>query len=380
MKRILILGGGFGGLTAANELRRALTPDNEIILIDKSKKFSMGLGNLWIIIGERDKPEERNLSELNKKGIKFLNEEILKIKPKDKEVITSSSTLKGDYIIVALGAELAPNLIPGFSSSAYNFYEPYECINLQRALKNFNEGKIVILISRVPFKCPPAPYEAAFLIDDFLRKRKIRGKIKIELYTPEFQPMPVAGPDVGKKIVNMLKEREIDYFPEHTVLRIEPELKKIIFETNETNFDLLIGVPPHIPPKVIRESDLVDSLGWIPVNPETLETKYKGIFAIGDNTLIKLKNGMPLPKAGIFAEEEAKVVSKNIINEIKGERSYHTFKGEGFCYIEIGEGKALLGKGEFYSSPSPKITLDGPSTLYKEEKKEFEKVRLDSWF
>jgi len=381
MKTVLVLGGGFGGLAAAHELRRRLSHEHRIVLIERRSSFSMGLSNLWVMTGEREHPSQgkRELSALRDKGIEYVNEEILLIFPAEKKVQTSSQLLKGDYIIISLGAELAPQEIDGFQESAYNLYDDAEAFKLQAALRQFRKGRVVILVSRTPFKCPAAPYEAAFLIDDLLRKRGVRSQAEVEVHTPEPYPMPSAGQQVGDALRKMLQERDIAYFPDQNVLKIESSSKTILFELEDARFDLLVGVPPHTAPNVIREAGLVGSTGWIPVDPATLQTRYPGVYAIGDINFIALPNGMPLPKAGVFAEAEATIVAENIAAEVRGEVGSAKFTGEGYCYIDVGGGMAALGSGNFYASPAPHVELKPPSKQFRKEKEEFERSRLDKW-
>ena len=380
-KNILVLGGGFGGLATVNELKRLLPAEWQVTLIEKKKKFSMGLANLWLMVGERKNPEEceKEIAGLEKKGVKFVNEEVVSIDPENRYVKTIDNAWEADYIVIALGAELSPADIPGFEESSLNLYDLYDAYKIQKELESFKEGRIVILITRTPFKCPAAPYEAAFLINSYLKRRGIRDNIEIEIYTPEFQPMPVAGKEVGSALENMLHEQGIGYYTEQSVLKIDGKSKTVIFETEETRYDLLIGVPPHKAPKVVKDAGLVDATGWIPVDPYTMKTKYEGIFAIGDITSIKLKNGMFLPKAGVFAESQGKVVAHNIAAEIRGEEKTVQFEGYGYCYIDVGEEKAAYAAGNFYKSPAPEVKLEPPSEKYKKEKEEFEKMRIESW-
>jgi sulfide:quinone oxidoreductase len=352
-----------------------------VVVIDRKRTFSLGLSNLWVMTGERPHPRigERDRSALARKGIKYLNERVVAIDPATRRVRTEQRELEGDYLVVALGAELVPQELPGFREAAYNLYEPEGALQIQQALSRFDGGRIVVLVTRLPFKCPAAPYEAALLIEDFLRRRGVRGRSEIALYTPEDQPMPVAGPKVGAKLAAMLRERGIEYFTEQTVLRIDPESRRILFEVEETRYNLLVGVPPHRSPAVVREAGLVDATGWVPVNPETLSTKYEGVYAIGDVVSIRLKNGMFLPKAGVFAEAQARVVATNIAAEIRGEPTTARFNGEGYCYLDVGGGRAAKGYGDFYAAPAPRVVLKPPSEQYRREKEEFERTRLEVW-
>jgi sulfide:quinone oxidoreductase len=380
-KAVLVLGGGFGGVVAASHLRRLLSPEHRIAVIERKQTFSLCLSNLWVMTGERESPQEgeRDLAKLSDWGIEWVRGNIEAIDPAAKTVLTTAGTLHGDYIVMALGAEKNAQAVPGFAESALNLYDSEGAQRIRRALEGFSGGRVVVLISRTPFSCPAAPYEAAFLIDSLLRKRGVRERTEIAVYTPEDQPMPVAGPVVGSALIEMLEKRGIEFHGEQIALKIEPASRRVLFEIDETSFDLLVGVPPHTAPPVVRESGLTDASGWVAVDPTTLQTRHSGVFAIGDMTAIRLPNGMFLPKAGVFADAQARVVAENIAAAITGAATAAQFNGHGFCYIETGDGVAAYGSGNFYSIPGPRITLEPPSRRYRQEKEDFERTALALW-
>jgi sulfide:quinone oxidoreductase len=381
-KTVLVLGGGIGGLTAASHLRRlSSSAQPRIVLIERKRTFSVCMSNMWVMTGERmDTVEgERELSRLASTGIEVVRAEIQAIDPAAKVVRTTVGTFEGDYIVIALGAETNPQAVPGFAESALNLYEGDGALQIQRALQEFSGGRIVVLVSRTPFSCPSAPYEAAFLIESLLRRRGVRQRTEIALYTPEDQPMLVAGPNVGLALIEMLEERGIELHWEQIAMKIDPTSRRILFELDDTSFDLLVGVPPHVAPLPVRESALVDASGWVPVDPATLQTRHAGVFAIGDVTGIRLPIGMFLPKAGVFADEQARVVAANMAVEITGEGTPTQYGGRGFCYIEVGDGMAAYGSGSFYGTPGPRVTLEPPSQRYLREKEELERSLLALW-
>jgi sulfide:quinone oxidoreductase len=380
-KTVLVLGGGIGGLTAASHIRRLSSSEHRIVVIERKQTFLSCMSKLWVMTGERKDPGEgeRELSRLASTGIEFVHGDIEAIDPAAKTVQTTVGTLQGDYIIVALGAELNPRAVPGFAESALNLYESHGALQIQRALQEFNGGRIVVLVSRTPFSCPSAPYEAAFLIESLLRERGVRERTEIALYTPEDVPMLVAGPNVGPPLVKMLEERGIELHWEQIALKIDPASRRILFELEDTSSDLLVGVPPHTAPAAVRESGLTDASGWVPVDPTTLQTRHTGVFAIGDVTAIRLPNGMFLPKSGVFADGHARVVAENIAAEITGEGRATQYTGHGFCHIEVGDGMAAYGSGNFYGIPAPRVTLEPPSQRYRQEKEELEQTLLALW-
>jgi len=393
-KQVLILGAGFGGLASANLLRKGLTQEEcQITVIDKSQYFMMGLVNLWILSGSRRLEDSRiALDKLNEKGIRFLNNEITNIDLSKKNVTTGDRTNKNnkliyDYLIIALGAELVPEQIDGFedNDSCFNVYDAQQIPSLREKILSLKSGRIAICITDIPYKCPPAPYEMSLLINDILTKNGTRNSIDLEMYVPTSISLPVAGANTSSNVVNLLNGNNIKFYPLHKLKKVIDK-KTIEFENgNKINYELLIVVPPHRVPKVIKNSDLLrdGNQDWINVDKFTLRTKYRNVFAIGDVTEIKLDNSITIPKAGIFAEGEAKVISQQIINEITNNNNNNNraakFDGKGFCFMEIGNKMAGYIDADFYNELGPTVRLDPPSKELYQRKLDFERSRLNNW-
>lgn len=273
-----------------------------------------------------------------------------------------------------LGVTLAPETFPGFSEAALTPYYLEGAVDLWSSLQSFEGGRVAVLVSSLPYKCPAAPYETALLLDDYLRKRGIRGRCELEVYTPEALPMGVAGTAMGKAVVEMLESNGTRFNPQLKPIEINPLRKELHFADHEAYpFDLLVGVPPHVPPQAVRESSLVNESGWIPVNKRTLQTHQENVYAIGDIAAITLTNGKPLPKAGVFAEGHALTVAQRISREIQGLAAQTEFDGLGFCWIETGNGSAGFASGEFYAEPNPIVPLPRSGRLWHWGKILFEK-------
>ena len=226
------------------------------------------------------------------------------------------------------------------------------------------------------------------LIESILRKRGIRERAHLAIYTPEKQPMPVAGPEIGAELRKVVEAKGIEYFPEHKVTAVDPAAREIVFGEKRAKYDLLVGVPPHRAPPPVVDAKLADATGYIPVHPQTMEllsdvdnlvTKHPGVYAIGDVTSSRLLNGMLLPKAGVFAEAQATVVAQNIAARIAGREPGAGFDGRGVCYVEVGDGMAAAGTGNFYAFPAPWVQLEPPSAEGRKAKEQYEAV-LDAWF
>ena len=379
-KRIVILGGGSGGLVVANRLRKTLRKDNDIVLVDREKNHLFSASLLWLMVGwRREEQIQKPLSLLRKKGINFLNAVVQRIDFDNRTVSTSEGETPFDYLVIALGASTFPERMPGFTEAAYNLYDLEGAERIRKTIENFASGRVVVLVSSMPFKCPAAPYEAALLLSAYFAKR--RRDIEVEMVTPEPLPMGVAGPEVSNMVVSLLQSKGIRFTPQHQAVKIDPAKKEITFQKGETlSYDLLVGIPPHGVPSVLEGSSILGESGWVKVNPRTLTTNPEDVYALGDVTSILLPVGKPLPKAGVFAHYQADVVAHNIEAKIKGVSSRKEFDGRGACFIELGDGKAGYATGNFYTEPKPVVNLKKPSRLRHWQKVLFEKWWLWRWF
>jgi len=361
----LILGGGFGGIAAANSLRQLVPREHEIVVIDKSPSFHVGAGKTWVMLGERTMEQiSRPRKNLLDRGIGFLEANILSIDLERKVVATGSETLRWDYLVIALGADLNPASVPGLAEGAQTFYTLEGAQRLQDVLRDFNGGDLAILIPKMPIKCPPAPYEAAMLLRHAFEVRGLADRVRIAIYTVEATPMATAGAEMGQYIRNELARRSIGFHPQKRALRIDSAGRRLSFEDGiEVGYDLLVAVPPHEAPKAVREAQLTNQSGWIPVDPLTLNvTAIRGssdVYAVGDITSVLLPGrykpdvALSLPKAGVFAEAHGRVAAHQIAGKILGRESSETFDGRGHCYLEIGGGRAIKADGAFFELPHP---------------------------
>ena len=378
IQHVLILGGGFGGLSAANELRNSL-PSSElkITVIDKKDWFMVGFAKLWIINGTRTFENSiGSLKELEKKEIDFVKDEIISINLENKNVETASQKFSFDFLIISMGAVLAPQKIPGLEENGFNLYDHDQLSEIHDKLQSMKSGKIAISIMGMPYKCPPAPFEASLLIDSMLRKRGVRDSIQIDFYSPAPITLPAAGPEVSKQILELVNSEKITFHNSSKIKSVES--KKLIFENNEADFDLLLAVPPHIAPKVIYDSGLAKDSGFIPIDRDC-KTPFENVFAVGDVTSLTVAENMAVPKAGIFAEGEGITVAKNIISKIQSKESSALFDGKGGCFIESGRDTASLIEVDMFTNDKPSTNLTESTSDNLSKKIEFEKERLSKW-
>ena len=379
---VVVLGGGTGGIVAAHRLRRQLAADDRVVVVERDPVYRFAPSFLWVLTGER-RPEQISvdLGQLRRRGIELVEAEARAIDTDARRVETSNGPIAYDRLVVALGAELAPELLPGFADAALDVYTLDGAVRTGRALEGFEGGRVVVLVSRLPYKCPAAPYETALLTEALLRKRGIRDRASVNVYTPEPFPMPTAGPEMGAAVRGILEARGIGFHPEQAVERIEPAARELVLGDGERiPFDLLLGVPPHRAPAPVRESALAGESGFVPVDRATLETSVEGVFAIGDVASIPLAGGRFLPKAGVFAHGQAEVVAKRIAAELRGRTPSADFDGNGACFLEMGDGVAAYASGDCYAEPAPQVRLRRPGRQWHLGKVAFERYWLWRWF
>jgi len=376
----LILGGGFGGISAANTLRGLLPSEHRVVVVDRSSHFHVGAGKTWIMLG-KSTPEQISQSRaaLLAPGIALVEDEIRGIGLSDRTVALESGSRSWDFLVIALGADLNPAAVPGLGEAAHTFYTLDGAKRLKLDLERFPGGDVVILIPRAPFKCPPAPYEAALLLHHAFESRGLAATTRLALHTIEGAPMATAGPEMGRYIEDELERRAIAFFPSRKTSRVDGAAQRVVFEDGrDARYDLLIAIPPHEAPKVVRDARLTGPSGWIPVDPQTLHVKQpqdaRGVYAVGDVTVVALPGryapdiGLSLPKAGVFAEAHGRIVAHRIAATILGKTPDRSFDGKGYCYLETGADRAVKAEGSFFDLPHPVMHKRAPDEAQLRDK------------
>lgn len=382
-KSVLILGAGIGGIALAIRLRKLLPRGHRIALVDREADHVFAPSLLWLMTGDRNAAQiTRPLSALAGRGVEVIRGTVESIDAAARTARVDGREIAAEHLVVALGAALAPERIPGLAQAGHNFYSLAGAGSLRDARRAVTRGRIVVLIAALPFKCPAAPNEAAMLLEYDCRTRGVRQDVRLDLYTPEPGPMPVAGAQVSQALRQMIEAKGIGYHPGHAVAAVDPARRLIRFANGtEADFALLAYVPPHAAPKVVQEAGLCGESGWVPVDRHTMQTRFPGVYALGDVAGIMLTSiGRPLPKAGVLAHNEAEMLAHNIASLIAGKDAARRFAGEGSCFIETGDGRAGFGSGNFYADPAPAIRLKPPSRWLHWGKIAYEKYWLWSRF
>ena len=372
---VLILGAGFGGLELATRLSEEVPDDVHVTLIDQSEWFAFGFSKLDVMFG-RAAPEDVRLyyRDIAKPSVEFKNERVQSIDPQARVVVTDGGSYEADVLVIALGADLDPAATPGLEEGGYEFYSAAGAERVRDVLASFPGGDVVVSVLGGFFKCPPAPNETALMLDAFLRARGCRDASTIRLLTPLPMPIPVSRTTSGE-IISALEERGIEFWPESVVTRLDPRSTVAhLADGRSVSYDLFLAVPIHRVPPVVEESGMTVD-GWVPVDRATFETKFSGVYAVGDVT------SAPVPRAGVIAEGEAGTVADVLISRLRrGGLEPEPYAGSAVCYIEFGDDTVARVDVNFLSGPQPTAVFHAPSLDITEEKRQFGATRRRRWF
>ena len=373
-KRVLVLGAGFGGLELSTTLSEAFGDGIEVTLIDKSDSFYFGFSKLDVMFGLAN-PDAVRLpyKKFVKPGVRLLQETISSIDPIEKRVTTDRGTHQADFLVVALGADYDWDATPGMAH-ATEFYTLEGATRLGEILKTFTKGRVLIAVGGAPFKCPPAPSEAALMMHDHLTTRGIRAACEITLVFPLEAPTPPS-PETSRALLAAFAERNIAFIPDREMRLVDTQRRVVtVDDGREFPYDLFLGVPAIRAPKLLEDCGMTEDK-YVPVKPKTLETRFPDVYAVGDCA----RQGTP--KAGIFAEGAARAVATALVARLRNEEVPITHKGTGSCYIEFGGGRIGRVDIDFFSNPDgPTGIYHEPSVMLRADKEHFGSSRRARWF
>jgi len=374
MRRVVILGAGFGGLELATILSEAGGGEFDVSLIDQNDAFVFGYSKLDVLFGRQSSDAVRlPYSEISKPGVRLLQETITGIDPESRRVTTDAGAHDADILVVALGADYDLAATPGLAQAGNEFYSVAGAARLAELLPAFSRGRAVIGVCDAPFKCPPAPSEAALLLHDYLTARGVRDDCEISLVLPFQAPVPPS-PETSAALVAAFAERCIEFVSGRRVASLDAARSVVVLDDgSELPFDLFLGVPKHRAPDVVIASGMTED-GYIPVSSQTLETRSPGVYAVGDVATIGV------PKAGVFAEGAARVVADSLIATARGGEQPGAYTGRGSCYIEFGSGRVGRVDIDFLSGPERTGIFREPSAALVAEKHDFGSTRSARWF
>ena len=371
---VVILGAGFGGLELASRLVEDLGNDVRTTLIDKNDAFIFGFAKLDVMFGRTDlESVKHRYADIKKPGVDFRKEEITAIDPATRRVTTNKGTYDADLLVVALGADYDPEATPGLLEGGHEYYSPEGAAKVRSIIEAFDRGTLIVGVLGPFFKCPPAPSETVLMLHDFFTKRGVRDAITIQLLSPLGIPVPVSK-ETSDALIAEFAARDIEYRGGTRVVCIDPAKKVATTEKGEDlAFDLFLGVPVHKAPEVVAKSGLTEPDGWVKVDP-WLATKFENVWAVGDVT------SAPVPRAGVFAEGEAKTVADVIVHKVRGGADPKPYAGIAGCYIEFGDDRVAKVDVDFLTGPEMKGIFTAPSHEIARDKEEFGASRRRRWF
>ncbi|HYO42410.1 MAG TPA: FAD/NAD(P)-binding oxidoreductase [Candidatus Limnocylindrales bacterium] len=372
MQRVVVLGGGVGGTLTANLVARKLKKliaagEVQVTVVDATGAHAYQPGYMYIAMGneraEKLVKPERSLLDGN---VELVVDTVTGIDASVRTVTLGSGTVMGyEHLVIATGSRIMPEEMPGFDAEAHHFYSAEAAAKLRKALDAFTGGRIVIGIAGIPYKCPPAPLEVAFLVESELRDRGLRDKTEITFLSPINRAFTIES--VSEMATPIFEEKGIRLELLAGVGEIDAERKVVITDAFEEHpYDLLICVPPHRGAQVVIDSGLAPKSGWLPTDRHTLQVKtvakpapgqadediarYPDIYALGDAT------DLPLSKAGSTAHFEAPIVAERIAAAVEGrepEGKDASYTGKVMCFFEVGDGKGTLLQFDYEHPPKP---------------------------
>jgi sulfide:quinone oxidoreductase len=375
-KHVLILGAGFGGLELATRLSERLEDTVRVTLLDRNDSFVFGFSKLEVMLGRQTAEEVRlPYAAFNKPGVEFRQETVTAIDPAARRVKTDVGSYEADFLVVAMGADYDWEATPGFREGGSEYYTVAGAERLRDVLGEFEGGRVPVCVLRQPFKCPPAPFEGAFLLHEYFQQRGIRESVELSSVFPMERPVPVTG-EVSGMFRDGLASRGITELAGHRVTSIDPATSTAQLASGGTlPYDLFIGIPIHRAPDPLAAAGLAVD-GWVPVDQTNLRTQFPGVYAIGD----VCSGPRTVPKAGIFAEAAAAVVADDISASISGGEPPAPYAAAGVCYAEFGGGLVSKVEIDFLTGPKPVAQRHYPSREFAAEKNEFGATRRARWF
>jgi sulfide:quinone oxidoreductase len=355
MRRLVVLGAGTAGTMVVNKLRRRLGRDWQITVVDQSDVHYYQPGYVFLPFGFSTPAElVRPTSRFIPDGVELVSGEIDKVVADDNVVwLADGQRLPYDYLVVATGTQPRPDQTPGmldggqWRESIHDFYTFDGALALRDKLRKFDGGRVVVHVVEMPIKCPVAPLEFAFLADAYFRGRKMRDRVELVYVTP--LPGAFTKPIAAARLGGMLEERKIVVEPDFVVERIDADRRTIVsYDEREVPFDLLVTVPLNMGADYVARSGLGDELNYVPVDRHTLlSTQHENVFAVGD------ASNIPTSKAGSVAHFSVEVFVENFLQHVDGRPMTGSFDGHANCYVEAGDGKALLIDFNYDTEPLP---------------------------
>ena len=347
--RVVVLGGGVGGTLTANLLARRLGRDVAVTVVDPSGMHLYQPGFLYVALGQANgRWLARDERTLLRRDVDLTVEAATLVEPDKGQVrLAHGGSIDYDYLVLATGARLVPDAVPGLVEGAHEFYSLAGALRLREALRRFDGGRLLVGVAGIPYKCPPAPVEFVLLVDEYLRHRGVRGRTELRLLSPLGRAFTI---ESASRLVQPIMDRQgIGLETFFNVEEVDPGAGTVSsLEGDKADYDLLVLVPPHRGQRVVEDSGLGGPGGWVPTDRATLaHTGAERVYALGDAT------DLPVSKSGSTAHFEAPVIASQIAAAVKGGRAAERYGGRVMCFLETGGGRATALRFDFEHPPVP---------------------------
>lgn len=371
--RVLVLGAGFGGMELATLLSDQLGAEADVTIIERADGFVFGFAKFDVMFGKASAADVTlPYRSFLKPGVRWVKDTITAIDPVRRRVTTQGGSYEGDVLVLALGAEFDIAATPGLAEAGQEFYSVPGAARLGQVLPGFTRGTAIVGVCGFPYKCPPAPSECVLTLHHYLKARGYRQDCELILVSPLSSPMP-ASAELSAALMQAFAEAGIRVVLNRSVAALDPARRVAVLDDGmEMTFDLFLGVPRHRAPQVVIDAGLTEG-GWVPIDLKTMATSFPNVYAIGDLA----KTG--LPKAGSFAESQAKAVASAILAQVRGGApSFNT--GQGSCLVEFGDGRIGWADLDFLTGPRMQSVFHAPSLEGRAHKDRFGASRAARWF
>lgn len=368
--QVVVLGGGVGGTLTANLLDRGLGRDVHVTVVDPTGMHLYQPGFLYAALGKANgRWLARDERTLLRPGVDLAVEAATLVEPDQGRVrLAHGGSLAFDYLVLATGARLVPEEIPGLVEGAHEFYSLEGALRLREALRGFWGGRVLVGVAGIPYKCPPAPVEFTLMLDQYLRKQGVRNKTELRLLSPLNRAFTIES--ASKLVQPLMEARGIGLETFFNVESVDPTAGTVSsLEGDSASFDLLVLVPPHRGQAVVEASGLGDAGGWVPTDRATLQhRRHDQIFALGDAT------DLPISKSGSTAHFEAPVIASRIAALVRGTAPKAGYGGRVMCFLETGDGRATALRFDYQHPPVP----PAPSRAWHAAKWAFNRLYWDT--
>ena len=347
--RVVVLGGGVGGTLVANLLDKELGREGRVTVIDPTGMHHYQPGYLYVALGQANgRWLVRDERTLLRRSVDLVVEKAIRIHPHAGTVqLERGGSLEWDHLVIATGARLVHDQVPGLVEGSHGFYSLEDAQRLREALRRFRGGRILVGIAGIPYKCPPAPVGFVFMVEEYLRRRGIRDRSEVTLLSPLNRAFTIES--ASKVVQPIMEQRGIGLTTFFNVEEVDPGAGTVSsLEGEKAEYDLLVLVPPHRGQQVVMDSGLGDAAGWLPTDRHTLQVEGQDrIFAMGDAT------NLPISKSGSTAHFEAPVVASRIASLIRGTAPKTNYGGKVMCFLETGNRAATILRFDYEHPPAP---------------------------